>query len=67
MTKIKELTFEEEEALRKGTLKASDVALELQEELEQDEIQVLNHEKPLSSEGQIQAVIIKYVASMQCH
>ncbi len=62
VTKIRDFTFEEEEALRKGTLTARDATLKLQEELGQDE--VLNHEEKLSKEEQIQAIVTKHIASL---
>lgn len=62
VTKIRDFTFEEEEALRKGTLTAGDATLKLQEELGQDE--VLNYEEKLSKEEQIQAIVTKHIASI---
>lgn len=62
VTKVKGFSFEEEEALRKGTLTASEAALKLQEDLGQD--QVMQQKKSLSKEEEIEAIITKHMANM---
>lgn len=74
VTKIRDFTFEEEEALRKGIVSASEVAVKLQEALEQDEnqeeVQTQNQDqvvvqgKSPSTQEQIQAIIAKHITSI---
>lgn len=63
VTKVRNFTFEEEEALRQGVITPSEIIVKLQEELEQEDI-LEQQEESLSKEEQIQEIVTKHMASI---
>lgn len=63
VTKVRDFTFEEEEALRQGAITPSEAIGKLQEDLEQEDI-LEQQEESLSKEEQIQESVTKHMASI---